>query len=138
MRIVRHTYPFKTTLGTWFLPDGRPFCFTLEDEVRDGGIIVPKETAVFDGLHTLELSMSPKFGRELPHIYSATIPANRGIRCHRGKNDESTDGCVIVGFELCLDPPMIGASKEAEVALVEILRSMPGKKTSIEIVQVNR
>lgn len=124
IRIVRHTFTETTTLGTWHFDSQWPFCWTLEDCLR---------LAVPAGIHTLELSHSPKFGRPLPHIYSAAIPAGRGIRVHRGVNHTHTLGCVLVGFAARLDEPSIG--EQAEDAIVAALRDLGGKTTIAIVVR---
>lgn len=127
IRIVRHTFTATTTIGTWYFAraaDERPFCWTLEDH---------PVLAIPPGVHTLELSHSPKFGRTLPHIYSATIPPERGIRVHRGSNHTHTLGCVLVGFSTSLDTPAI--ADQAEDAIVDALEKLGGK-VMIEIVEV--
>lgn len=136
MRILRHTFPAATTLGTWFLNDGRPFCFTLEDEVRPAGIKVPGATAIPAGVYPVELTKSPRFKRELPLFLD--VPNFVGVRAHRGINVEHTEGCVLVGFKMSVDPPTLDDAQEAEVALVELFRGFPGMRTLVEIVEVRR
>lgn len=51
------------------LLNGHFICHTLENKAK----IVPT------GVYSIENSKSPKFKRELPLIYSAEVPAKRGI-----------------------------------------------------------
>ena len=51
------------------LLNGHFICHTLENKAK----IIPT------GLYFIENSKSPKFKRELPLIYSAEVPAKRGI-----------------------------------------------------------
>lgn len=72
------------------LLNGHCICFTLENKAK----IIPT------GVYFIENSKSPKFKRELPLIFSADVPAKRGIRIHRG-NDAAKDsqGCILVGMK---------------------------------------
>lgn len=72
------------------LLNGHFICYTLENKAK----IIPT------GLYFIENSKSPKFKRELPLIYSAEVPAKRGIRIHCG-NDAAKDsqGCILVGMK---------------------------------------
>lgn len=134
MRIIRHTYPNKTTIGTWYLANGTVLCWTIEDEVREDGVFVPDETAIPAGVHTISNSMSPKFHRVLPHIYSSTIAASRGIRVHRGRHIGHSRGCVLVGLGVVIDePPHLLDADQAEIAVVQHLHQLGGT-SQIEII----
>ena len=85
--LVRDKRTEKAILGRLFL--GSNFiCYTLENAAK----------AIPSGLYSIENSVSPKFKRELPLLYNATVPANRGIRIHVGNTVASSSGCVLVGM----------------------------------------
>lgn len=72
------------------LLNGHFICHTLENKAK----------IIHTGLYFIENSKSPKFKKELPLIYSAEVPAKRGIRVHCG-NDAAKDslGCILVGMK---------------------------------------
>lgn len=55
-------------------------------------------TLIPEGIYLVDVCHSPKFRRNLPLIYNASVPATRGIRIHEG-NAPSKDsaGCILVG-----------------------------------------
>lgn len=80
------------------------FCNTLEDQNRDlnkngkfDGLEkkVAGETCIPFGRYEVVVSMSPKFGRELPLLLN--VPEFEGIRIHRGNTVKDTAGCILVG-----------------------------------------
>lgn len=80
------------TIGRMFI-DGKYFCDTLEDEVRDSKI--PGKTAIPCGEYRVIVNVSPRFGRELPRLLD--VPNFEGILIHRGNTAEDTAGCILVG-----------------------------------------
>lgn len=83
------------TIGRLFL-DGKYFCDTLEDTVRDDGLKVYGKTAIPAGTYKVELTESPRFRCLMPLI--CDVPNFSGVRIHAGNTAEDTDGCVLVGF----------------------------------------
>lgn len=73
--------------------DGKYFCDTLEDEVRD--VKIPGSTAITCGEYRVIVNVSPRFGRELPRLLD--VPNFEGILIHRGNTAEDTAGCILVG-----------------------------------------
>lgn len=88
----RETY----TIGHMYL-DGRYFCDTLEDRVRDLGKEpkVPGQTAIPEGRYRVIVNRSPKFRRELPRLLN--VPHFEGILVHRGNTAADSAGCLLVG-----------------------------------------
>lgn len=80
------------TIGRMFI-DGKYFCDTLEDEVRD--VKIPGSTAIPAGKYRVIVNVSPKFSRELPRLLD--VPNFEGILIHRGNTAEDTAGCILVG-----------------------------------------
>lgn len=99
-RFLADTY----TIGTLFI-DGKRFCDTLEDTVRDrnkdgdlddsGEGKVYGRTAIPYGTYDVVLNVSSRFGRELPRLLD--VPHFEGILIHRGNTPEDTAGCILVG-----------------------------------------
>ena len=79
--------------------DGVYFCDVLEDTVREFGSHgegkIPGNTAIPYGRYEVELTMSARFGRILPHLIN--VPFFEGIRIHPGNDAVDTHGCILVG-----------------------------------------
>lgn len=102
MKLVLDRQPsgLSCTVGELTI-DGRTFCNTLEDVVREipGRPVdewkVPGKTAIPSGTYELEITWSTRFKRDLPLI--ANVPGFTGIRIHAGNTDADTEGCILVG-----------------------------------------
>lgn len=77
--------------------DGKYFCDTLEDRVRDLSREkkIPGETAIPAGIYDVVVNISPRFKRKLPRLLN--VPGFEGILIHRGNTPEDTAGCILVG-----------------------------------------
>ena len=77
--------------------DGKFFCNTLEDTVRDLNRErkVPGKTAIPYGEYKVVFNWSPKFGRNLPRLLN--VPASEGILIHPGNTADDSSGCILVG-----------------------------------------
>lgn len=102
------------TIGRLYV-DGRLYCDTLEDEIRDankngkfdnGEKKVYGETAIPYGGYEVKFTYSPKFSKKsaytsfiknglMPEI--CNVPQFTGIRIHGGNTDKDTYGCLLVG-----------------------------------------
>ncbi len=84
------------TVGRLYV-DGKLFCNTLEDVVRD----LPKEqkvygqTAIPPGTYKVVYNYSPKFKRKLPRLLD--VPYFEGILIHPGNTAADSAGCILVG-----------------------------------------
>lgn len=85
--LIRDKRTEKAILGRLFL-GGVVIAYTLENAAK----------AIPAGLYSIENSKSPKFKRELPLLYNAAVPANRGIRIHVGNSAKDSSGCILVGM----------------------------------------
>lgn len=88
----RDTY----TVGQLYI-DGRYWCDTLEDRVRDLSKErkVAGETAIPAGTYDVVVNISPKFKRLLPRLLS--VPHFEGVLIHRGNTAADSAGCILVG-----------------------------------------
>ena len=77
--------------------DGKFFCNTLEDTVRDlsNEKKVYGKTAIPYGEYKVVYNWSPKFGRNLPRLLN--VPAFEGILIHPGNTADDSAGCILVG-----------------------------------------
>lgn len=84
------------TVGRLFV-DGKFFCNTLEDTVRDlsNEKKVYGKTAIPYGEYKVVYNWSPKFGRNLPRLLN--VPAFEGILIHPGNIADDSAGCILVG-----------------------------------------
>lgn len=84
------------TVGRLYV-DGKFFCNTLEDTVRDLNRErkIPGKTAIPYGEYKVVFNWSPKFGRNLPRLLN--VPAFEGILIHPGNTADDSSGCILVG-----------------------------------------
>ena len=93
LQLVRRWFTEESTIGE-LLIDGQHECFTLEDPVHKGPKI-PGRTAIPEGTYPLVVTLSQRFGRELPLLLN--VPGFSGIRIHPGNTAQDTEGCILVG-----------------------------------------
>lgn len=94
---VERKWPKATyTVGRLYV-DGKMFCNTLEDRVRDLNTEekVYGETAIPAGRYRVIFNWSPKFGRNLPRLLN--VPLFEGILIHPGNTAADSAGCILVG-----------------------------------------
>ena len=96
LRVERHRLEAGYTVGRLYV-DGRLFCDTLEDRVRDldKEEKVPGRTAIPAGTYRVVFNWSPKFGRNLPRLLN--VPCFEGILIHPGNTADDSAGCILVG-----------------------------------------
>lgn len=68
--------------------------------------------------------MSPKFGRELPLLFSSKVPSSRGVRIHSGNTYKDSAACVLVGMKRDDAKERIDESKDAEKMVTMLCRSV--------------
>lgn len=113
------------TVGKLYI-DGKYFCDTLEDKVRE--VKIKNETAIPAGTYKVIVNMSPRFKRLLPRLLD--VPGFEGILIHRGNTDKDTSGCILVG-ENKVKGKVIN-STPYEKKLVEILKNESDISITIE------
>lgn len=125
------------TIGSLSI-DGKKFCDTLEDKVRDlnkNGVFdgdekkVYAETAIPYGTYNVVVDYSPKFKRELPRLQN--VKHFEGILIHRGNTAEDSAGCILVGENKVKGKVINSTPYEKE--LVRILKEAQGRKEPITI-----
>ena len=104
----------NSTIGELFI-EGEFECYTLEDALRP--IKVKGETAIPVGTYKIVVSLSKRFGRELPLLEN--VPNFEGIRIHTGNWPKDTEGCILVGKQMGED--YIGNSRDAFKALFDTI-----------------
>lgn len=125
------------TIGSLSI-DGKKFCDTLEDKVRDpnkNGVFdgdekkVYAETAIPYGTYNVVVDYSPKFKRELPRLQN--VKHFEGILIHRGNTAEDSAGCILVGENKVKGKVINSTPYEKE--LVRILKEAQDRKEPITI-----
>lgn len=125
------------TIGSLSI-DGKKFCDTLEDRVRDlnkNGVFdgdekkVYAETAIPYGTYDIVVDYSPRFKRELPRLQN--VRHFEGILIHRGNTAEDSAGCILVGENKVKGKVINSTPYEKE--LVRILKEAQDRKEPITI-----
>ena len=111
--LVRYTRTEKAILGSLYL-NGAFICYTLENAAK----------AIPAGLYSIENSKSPKFGRELPLLFSDKVPSRRGVRIHAGNTYQESAACVLVGMKRDEAKERIDESKDAEKMVTMLCRNV--------------
>ena len=111
--LIRYTRTDKAILGSLYL-NGAFICYTLENSAK----------AIPAGLYSIENSKSPKFGRELPLLFSDNVPSRRGARIHAGNTYQDSAACVLVGMKRDDAKERIDESKDAEKMVTMLCRNV--------------
>ena len=135
MRLILKRLYLKTdyTIGKLYM-DGKYFCDTLEDQVRDltKERKIPGRTAIPAGVYEIVVNVSPRFKRKLPRLLD--VPGFDGILIHRGNTAEDTTGRILVGGNR--ERGKVINSTRYEVQLTGILeRAQEKGEITIEIIQ---
>jgi hypothetical protein len=97
LELIRDEETPSRMFGKLFI-DGRYFGETLEDtdrELEKGGVKVYGESAIPRGRYPVVVSVSRRFGREMPEVLD--VPEFSGIRIHGGNTEHDTLGCPLLG-----------------------------------------
>jgi hypothetical protein len=89
-------------------------CYTLENAQK----------AIPAGFYSIENSRSPKFGRELPLLFSDKVPSRRGVRIHAGNTYKDSAACVLVGMKRDDAKERIDESRDAEKMVTMLCRNV--------------
>ena len=111
--LVRYKRTGTAILGSLYL-NGAFICYTLENTAK----------AIPAGLYSIENSKSPKFGRELPLLFSDKVPSRRGVRIHAGNTYQDSAACVLVGMKRDEANERIDESKDAEKMVTMLCRNV--------------
>ena len=141
LKINRAYKAEEYTIGHFYI-NGVRYWDTLEDKVRDfnkdGDLLDPGEdkvygkTAIPYGTYEVELTWSPKFGRNLPLIKG--VKHFEGIRFHAGAHAGHTEGCILLG-ENKVKGGLINSALRVNNFIVWMeIETMLGTKFILEIV----
>lgn len=128
------------TLGELYI-DGKQFCFTVEDAVREltdknkdgdfddlGEGKVYAKTAISTGTYKVKLTISNRFKKLMPEVLNVT--GFKGIRIHSGNTAEDSEGCIIVGT--VRTPNGVGMSRDCFKRLMTRLEGQSVINLTIE------
>lgn len=121
--LIRDTFTKTTTSGKLYV-DGDYFCYTLEDVVRGEGIKISGETAIPTGEYKVILSMSSRFKRLMPMVYTEDNQYEiikggisfKGVRLHGGNTHKDTHGCPLIAHNKIDDNTIQGSAEKDLVA----------------------
>ena len=111
--MIRDKRTGTAILGRLFIGD-TCICYTLENAQK----------AIPVGFYSIENSKSPKFGRELPLLFSDKVPSRRGVRIHAGNTYQDSSACVLVGMKRDDAKERIDESKDAEKMVTMLCRNV--------------
>lgn len=96
LRVERLWLNKDYTVGRLFI-DGKYFCNTLEDTVRDltKEKKVPEHTAIPYGTYKVIITYSARFKKDLPLLVD--VPFFEGVRIHAGNTADDSAGCILLG-----------------------------------------
>lgn len=95
------------------------FCYTLEPR-GESTTERNQDRRIPSGSYGIIWHDSPKFGRELPHLYNKEVPKDRYILIHSGNYPKDTEGCILVGMRYTDEG--VFESKNALERLIRCLR----------------
>lgn len=129
IKIDRFFFGDTYTIGRLSI-DGKYYCDTLEDKVRDLSkeAKVMHQTAIPAGTYKVIVNVSPRFKRELPRLLD--VPHFDGILIHRGNTAADTSGCILVGENK--EKGKVINSTPYEVELTKLIKAAGGATIVIE------
>lgn len=128
------------TIGILYV-NGKRFCETLEDTVRDleKEAKVPGKTAIPFGTYTIDMNtISPRFKeRSWAKLFNGIVPRLKdvpyfeGVLIHPGNTADSTSGCLLVGRNT-----IKGALTESQKTYIALMEQylMPAKYAKQDII----
>lgn len=117
-RIIHKREEFfdTATVGHVYI-DGEPFCWSLEDTVREEKVYA--ETAIPYGIYDVRIINSPRFG-EVIQLYNKpdfSVEGSgmrfTGILVHGGNDVDDTAGCPLVAYNRTGERTIQGAAHKA-------------------------
>jgi len=127
--LQRKTEINNTVLGELSI-DGKFFCYTLEDKIRD--VKIKHQTCIPEGEYKVVLTLSQRFKVVLPLLLN--VPNYEGIRIHAGNTHLDTSGCLLVGSAINNDK-LLHSKTTLEILLGKLKSAI--KKGEIKIKIVN-
>ena len=146
-KIFRIHYTAQTTSGDFYSPEDykNRFCVTLEDTARPIGIKVKGETCLAPGTYRLSTSVSSRFKREMPIIFTEVDKSTAimggisfgGARLHGGNDHTHTHGCPLVAYNRISWDKIQGTAEKAITKLIKDYEA-DGHKCYLQILNENQ
>jgi hypothetical protein len=125
--VIRKWKNEEYTIGQLYV-NGEKLCNTMEDKDRGlnqnmtkaqiDKVKIKGVTAIPTGTYKLQVSMSPKFKRDLIEIMD--VPGYQGVRIHRGNTAKDSEGCILPGLNTAKG--MVTKSTEFEIKLTDMVK----------------
>ena len=135
--LLRYASLPDSTLGVLSI-DGRPMCYTLEDEIRLQKVY--GETAIAEGTYEITLRTEGKFYeryKKFDHegsLWIRNVPEFTEVLIHIGNYPKDTDGCILVGMEPTFEDKIIRSTDAYLLIYEEIYNALAsGGEVWIEI-----
>lgn len=113
--LVRRETPADFFVMGVMYVNGKKFCDTLEDPPRETK--VPAKTGIPVGRYEISMTYSNRFKKVMPLVVN--VPGFSGIRIHGGRNENDTEGCILVGYRASLG--VLGGGPPVSAVLSEII-----------------
>ena len=131
LTLVRDVFNKQWTQGKLYVNDAF-YCYTLEDTDRfleAGNLKEQDNTAIPRGTYAVQVTMSPRFKKPLPLLFS--VPNFVGIRIHAGNTHHDTEGCILVG----MDRTETGKVLQSQIAMSGLMKFFANNdnKATIEV-----
>lgn len=96
--------------------DGKPFCFTVEDELRKEKIA--GETCIPEGCYEIKLrnegGMTKRYGEKFDFhkgmLWLQDVPNFEWVYIHIGNTDKHSEGCILVNYNGMIDTEFGGGT----------------------------
>ena len=146
--IYRDNFTMKSSTGKVYL-DHEYFCYSLEDVSRGENVKIMSETCLSTGKYMIILTMSARFKRVMPMIFTELNGYEckmggigfKGARLHGGNTHKHSAGCPLIAFNRIDDDTIQGsAEKSMTQALMRLgLREqhIPLKKGEFDYIELN-
>lgn len=110
-------------------------CYAIEDQLRQPGVKVAKETCIPAGKYEVKMTFSNRFQIIMPEVQN--VPMFSGIRIHPGNYEVDTEGCLCPGTAISDDLSMVSGSKIACANLTARIATAAKKGFHIPIEYIN-
>lgn len=128
LTLFRYNGTLRATNG-WLSVAGKHWSYILERALKtpEGIQNVPRITALPAGVYDVELILSPKFNKVVPHILEPF--ANRdNFEIHCGEHVEDSEGCPLMGIKYISETEILsGVGMQMTENLVRVIKDAGGK-----------
>ena len=128
INLIRTTFSKNSTIGKMYV-NGKFLGYTLEDVPRPYGVKVKGQTCIPEGVYTIGLSLSNRFQKIMPIIYTESDESTlckggisfTGVRVHGGNTHEDTEGCPLLAENCDPNSELVYGCADVNKELINIL-----------------